>query len=161
LFSWTALILQYVEGDNLYKTMDFTVPAYTPTMPEDSSHTGWPPGNNRGPWWSTIPPGLPGAGKPNPNMLAATNMPKLFVCPSAPRAQPANTFKDYAVVYDAGSFLNGNCCPERTTTPAIPFSGMAWLNSAVKIADVTDGTSNTLFLTEKANNADQSWCLRD
>ena len=61
--------------------------------------------------------------------------------------------KDYSVVYDGGGTLDDeNCCPERTQigdTTKKPFRGMAWVNSAVKIGDVTDGTSNTLFVIEK------------
>ena len=37
-FSWAARILPYVEGDNLYRSIDFNVPAYAPAVPED---TGW------------------------------------------------------------------------------------------------------------------------
>jgi prepilin-type processing-associated H-X9-DG protein len=35
---------------------------------------------------------------------------------------------------------------------------MGWLNSAVKIAHVTDGTSGTLLVVEKHNSFNQSWC---
>ena len=35
---------------------------------------------------------------------------------------------------------------------------MGWVNSALKIADVSDGTSNTFLVMEKANFSNQSWC---
>src|SRR5262249_20863199 len=161
IFSWSALILPYIEGDNVYRLIDLTVPAYAPHVPEDPMLSPWAPASgDRGPGNPTIPAGLPGAGQPNPNIAAATNMPKLFLCPSARRGTwgDTNTMKDYAVVYDSGHLNNENCCPERTTVGNWPYSGMGWLNSKVRIADVTDGTSNTFFLMEKANFSNQSWC---
>jgi len=160
-FSWAARILQYVEGDNLYRNINFSVPAYAQNVPEDTG--GWgpnQPGGDRGPGQPVIPAGLPGAGSANPNILAATSMPKLFICPSAPRGRLGfeNTMKDYAMVYDSGRAGQSElCCPERSGTPA--FNGMGWINSAVKIADVIDGTSNTMHFTEKSNWANQSWCF--
>ncbi|MBP3954577.1 DUF1559 domain-containing protein [Gemmata sp. G18] len=157
-FSWAARILPYVEGDNLYKSINFSVPAYAPNVPED---TGWgTPGSDRGPGQPVIPAGLPGAGSPNPNILAATNMPKLFVCPSAVRGRmgPENTMKDYAMFYDSNRpGFSETCCPERSSAPA--YNGMGWINSTVRIADVSDGTSNTMHYAEKANWANQSWCF--
>jgi prepilin-type N-terminal cleavage/methylation domain-containing protein/prepilin-type processing-associated H-X9-DG protein len=151
-YSWAARILQYVEGDNLYRSINFDAPAYAQNVPED---TGWgSPGSDRGPGQPTW------NGSPNPNILAANNMPKLFVCPSAVRGRlgPTNTMKDYAMVYDSGrgALPGETCCPERSNAPA--YNGMGWINSKVRIADVTDGTSNTMHYTEKSNWANQSWC---
>src|SRR5262249_30094655 len=48
LFSWSAMILPYVEQDNVYKTMNFNVPAYAQNVPE-SPLTPWaPPSGDRG-----------------------------------------------------------------------------------------------------------------
>jgi prepilin-type N-terminal cleavage/methylation domain-containing protein/prepilin-type processing-associated H-X9-DG protein len=162
-FSWSARILPYVEGDSLYKSMNFDVPAYAQNVPED---TGWgSAGADRGPGQPTVPnfTGVPAglAGQPNPNKAAAIAMPKMFVCPSAPRGRLgfANTMKDYAMVYDSGlPNFNERCCPERNQGGGL-FAGMGWVNSQVKMAQVTDGTSNTMHYTEKANWANQSWCF--
>lgn len=157
-FSWTARILQYLEGDNIYATINFNVPAYAPHVPED---TGWgSPGADRGPGQPVIPAGLPGAGQPNPNILAANSMPKIFRCPSALRGRLGleTTMKDYAMFYDSGrANFAETCCPERRSDR--PYNGMGWVNSKVKMADVTDGTSNTMYFTEKSNWANQSWCF--
>src|SRR5262249_53055207 len=56
------------------------------------------------------------------------------------------------------SGFNEWCCPERTQNLNNPYMGMGWVNSAVRIADVTDGTSNTFFLMEKSHYTNQSWC---
>ena len=167
IFSWSAIILPYVEADNVYKIINFNVPAYAPNVPEDPAISPWAPSSgDRGPGNPTVPnvPALFGAlaGQPNPNILAATSMPKVFVCPSAPRGQwgDPNTMKDYAVVYDSGHYNNGNpsenCCPERAQNSN--YVGMGWVNSKIRIADVTDGTSNTFLIMEKANYSNQSWC---
>lgn len=160
-FSWAARILPYVEGDNLYKSINFDVPAYAVAVPED---TGWAAlGGNRGPGNPTITfAGTPlPIGTANPNILAANNQPKMFVCPSALRGRlgTTNTMKDYAMVYDSGVANFGErCCPERNQGGGA-FTGMGWVNSTVRMAEVTDGTSNTMHFTEKSNWANQSWCF--
>jgi prepilin-type N-terminal cleavage/methylation domain-containing protein len=131
-FSWAATILPYVEQEGLYKSIDFTVPAYAVHI--------WENGTDRGP-----------AGNPT-NKLAATSMPKLFVCPSArpPVTDPTRTMqKDYGV--NGGS---GNCCPERTTAGQ---DGVFWVNSQVRITDITDGTSNTFLFMEESAYFNHSW----
>jgi prepilin-type processing-associated H-X9-DG protein/prepilin-type N-terminal cleavage/methylation domain-containing protein len=159
VFSWSARILPYIEGDNLYKSINFNVPAYALNLPEDQGSFGGAPGVDRGPGQPVIPAGLPNAGQPNPNILAATNMPKTFYCPSSPRGRlgPTNTNKDYAMFYDSNraNFVE-TCCPERTAVPQ--YNGMGWINSEVKITGVTDGTSSTMYFGEKSNYATQSWC---
>jgi len=169
-FSWAAMILPFVEGDNVYKTINFTVPAYAQTVPEDPALSPWAPtSGDRGPGNAKVP-NLPLFGslanQVNPNIIAATNMPKVFVCPSAPRGGlggDPNLMKDYAVVYDGGhgTTITENCCPERTNVPNNglgPYSGIGWLNSKVTLSSISDGTSNTLMLAEKANYSNQSWC---
>jgi prepilin-type N-terminal cleavage/methylation domain-containing protein/prepilin-type processing-associated H-X9-DG protein len=174
IFSWAAMILPFVEGDNVYKTINFTVPAYAQTVPEDPVLSPWAPASgDRGPGNAKVPnvPALFGAlaNQVNPNILAATSMPKVFVCPSAPRGGiggDVNLMKDYAVIYDGGRPQSGtsttaeNCCPERQQIGGAggAYLGIGWVNSKVTLASISDGTSNTLMLAEKANYSNQSWC---
>lgn len=157
-YSWSARILQYIEGDNVFRSINFNAPAYSEFVPEELG--GWNPargaGRNRdrGPAQATIP----GLGV-NPNILAANSQPKSFSCPSSPRATfgSPTQMKDYAMYYDGGrANFSETCCPERSCAPA--YNGMGWINSEIRIADVTDGTSSTLFLTEKSHWTNQSWC---
>ena len=156
IYSWAARILPYVEGDNVYKAIDFNRPAYAQNVPEDPRLSPWAPASgDRGPGNPTF------AGQPNPNILASNSQPKVFVCPSAPRAQFGNssTMKDYAIVYDSGRTGFGErCCPERNGSAGQGYTGMGWVNSQVTMGGITDGTSNTFMLTEKAHFANQSWC---
>ncbi len=155
---WAAMILPQMEGDNQFRSMDLNAPAYTAEMPENNSGDspgGWGPASrNRGPGQPTW------NGQPNPNILAANNMPKSFACPSNPGVQfTVMRNKDYSVMYDNNP--NGeSCCPERRLVSTIsrPWTGMGYLNSEIRFADVTDGTSGTLMVVEKTSHLNQSWC---
>jgi prepilin-type N-terminal cleavage/methylation domain-containing protein/prepilin-type processing-associated H-X9-DG protein len=137
--SWAAHLLPYVEADNLFKTIDFSRPAYAEEIWEDISGGGSPV--QRGPGGDVV------------NRPAAISMPKLFACPSARRGStdnpPRTRQKDYGV--NGGS---SGCCPERTSAN---MDGVFWVNSAVRLTEISDGTSNTFLLLEKGNWFDQSW----
>jgi prepilin-type N-terminal cleavage/methylation domain-containing protein/prepilin-type processing-associated H-X9-DG protein len=150
-FSWSAFILPYVEADNVYKLINFNYPAYTPDFeeynadPRSSSKV-----TNLG--VATGPFGSPPAGLGYGDLVnkpAAMSMPKVFVCPSARRANGGNEsyMKDYGI---NGGTQSGGCCNERNTTSR---DGMGWLGSKVKLTDVTDGTSNTFLFLELTNFA--------
>ena len=137
-FSWAAVILPYVEAGNIYNQINFTVNSYATAIWEDISGGGNP--TNRGPAGNAA------------NELAATSMPKVFLCPASLRGSSdtnSTTQKDYGV--NGGT---GACCPERT---AAGMDGVAWVNGKVRLVDITDGTSNTFYLLEKSNYQDQSW----
>jgi prepilin-type N-terminal cleavage/methylation domain-containing protein len=138
-FGWAAYLLPYVEGDNLYHNINFNYPAYTPYFEE----YGVSP---RTPHSGLYNAGVPAAGAGAngygdlTNQLAATNMPKVFVCPAARRVRPESEQKDYGV---NGGIQSHGCCAERSTTKSA--EGMAWLGSQVRMTDVADGTSNTFL----------------
>jgi prepilin-type N-terminal cleavage/methylation domain-containing protein/prepilin-type processing-associated H-X9-DG protein len=155
-FSWAARILPYIEGDNVYRLINFNAPAYAESIPENNSSdtpSGWgPTSRERGPAQATF------NGQPNPNIQASNSQPKIFVCPAAFRVKPENQQKDYALNYDNNP--NGeNCCPERRIRGSRgDFTGMGWINSELRLTDVPDGTSSTFLIMEKSHNFAQSWC---
>ena len=156
IYSWSALILPYMEADNVYRLIDFNKPAYSQNVPEDIGSFINAGQTDRGPGQPTF------GGAANPNVTAANSMPKTFICPTALRGQYASStpMKDYALVYDsAQANFDENCCPERTGQGGTgPFNGMGWVNSAVRPAEIRDGASNTFLVLEKSNFNNQSWC---
>jgi prepilin-type N-terminal cleavage/methylation domain-containing protein len=138
--SWSAFLLPFLEQDPLFKSMDFTKSAYADNIgEEDSGGTGNT--DDRGP-----------AVAGSPNMFAARNMPPVFTCPSVnPSVKFSGTmYKDYGI--NGGT--NDTCCPERTQTNQ---DGVAFLNSKIRLADITDGTSTTFLFMEFAHTANRSW----
>jgi prepilin-type processing-associated H-X9-DG protein len=140
-FGWPAKILPQMEQENLFRAFDFTVPAYASAWRESNANP--PPANppTRGPAGNTR------------NRVPCQSTPNSFICPSAVHPNPLPEFKDYAM--NASSIPS--CCPERNG----PKNGMGWVDSDVRIADVTDGTSNTIYLTESSSYKNQSWIPRN
>jgi type II secretory pathway pseudopilin PulG len=128
-FGWPALILAFTEYHALHESIDFTQPAYALTIPQSTTY-------DRGPAGSPV------------NATAATHMPRLFVCPSAVRVAPSSQYKDFAINYGAG-----HCLPERSLGGN---DGVAWVNSHVRFAQITDGLSNTFLLLEMIHSCNHA-----
>jgi type II secretory pathway pseudopilin PulG len=123
-FGWPALLLPYLEEENLFRTINFDQPSYAVSIPEGF----------------TLDRGPAGGGD---NRFAATHMPKVFVCPSAIRVKPADQFKDYGI--NCGT---GRHAPEQTQQD---MDGIAFVNSHVRLQEISDGVSNTLLFLEFAH----------
>jgi prepilin-type N-terminal cleavage/methylation domain-containing protein/prepilin-type processing-associated H-X9-DG protein len=112
-FSAHSRLLPYLEQDNTYKTIDFTVQ-----------------------WNQPI------------NALACAQRIKTFLCPSDPRtglAPPTLAPSNYRA-NEGNSHL---FLPSDLNTNLPRPNGPFWLNSNHRIADVTDGTSNTAAFSER------------
>ena len=151
-FSWAALSLNFIEGTNIYNAINFTLPAYAASIPETAGPWGGSSGN-RGPAGDAA------------NSTVSVMAPAVFSCPSVPDVGqsvaispgPRGAWKDYAM--NAGS---GFACadPERTVNGPNG-DGMGSANFCVNLRDVTDGSSNTFFLTELSRNAEHSWIAKN
>ncbi len=133
-FGWPAFIMPYMEGSNVHEQINFNLPAYVQSNADYRTGQIRTMGNVA-------------------NRLAADSQPKTFVCPSARRVSLStrSSHKDYGI--NAG--VCDSCCVERNGSQQ---DGMGFLNSAVPMREVTDGTSNTFLLLELANWAPHSWC---
>jgi prepilin-type N-terminal cleavage/methylation domain-containing protein len=131
MWGWPAAILQYVEGGNLANQFDLN---QRPYVSERSDV-----------WFASFGPENQAGAQ---NITPSQQMPKIFSCPTTPPASRGGIgqFKDYAV--NAGGGVNmTSCCPER----ALESDGIGHKNSKVRIAEITDGTSNTFMLLEQAS----------
>jgi prepilin-type N-terminal cleavage/methylation domain-containing protein/prepilin-type processing-associated H-X9-DG protein len=133
-WSWMALSMQYYEQDNLFRVAD------------DFAHAG--PYNYR-PW------GNLNGSQPNP---ALSQVVKLFVCPNDSREEFAT------VVYEPGlpplkvaftAYLG--VCGVDLNSSSQDQRGIFFLKSKVRIAEITDGTSNTLIVGERPPSTDLVW----
>jgi prepilin-type N-terminal cleavage/methylation domain-containing protein/prepilin-type processing-associated H-X9-DG protein len=116
--TWVTYTLPYVEQDNLYKTADF----------------------NRG-------FGQGSRNHPN-NTLTSTSL-KVFKCPSDNDVEIS--FWGAAAVWARGNYAGNNGIGPMTETTAPNTSrpqGVFMLNSKYKLTDITDGTTNTVFVSE-------------
>jgi len=140
-FGWPAPILPFMEQTQIYNAINFSLPMYTSTFFEHTSATA--AGSERGPLGSVA------------NTTAANSQPNTFACPSARRARPISEQKDYAV--NGGlSIVSGKCtCPDRYDNTVM--NGFTSVNSWPKIAEITDGTSNTVMLIEEDHYTDHSY----
>jgi prepilin-type N-terminal cleavage/methylation domain-containing protein len=138
-FGWPAYILPFVEGENVYRMINFNYPAFTPNFEEYGK-------DPRSPTRLTnFGAAASGTGHGDlANQPAALSMPKVFICPAAVRPPNGDTSqKDYGI---NGGIQSMGCCAERSTSKSA--EGMAWLGSHVRMVEVSDGTSNTFLFLE-------------
>ena len=131
-FSPQARLLPYMEQTNLQNLLDFTQPAFT------------------GPFNALVP---------NPQFASAFATPlQVMLCPSDP-AETQNTGAggavysglNYMISYGSGTNANYDL---RWRT-----DGICYENSNAKIRDITDGTSNTVIMSESIRSVGADFTL--
>jgi prepilin-type processing-associated H-X9-DG protein len=145
-WSWLAHLLPYIEQDNLWQRAD------------DWAHSGTPAEFH---WWTFGGPYLTPPTPPNPAMN--TPMP-LYKCPSDPRppvaanvpfneSPGAPTMTATFTWYQGVSGIRGDySAPDDQR-----MNGIFYVASRTRIADVTDGLSNTLIVAERPPCSDLVW----
>jgi len=141
-FSWAALILLFVEQKAMYDMINFNVPAYANSIQEITSGVQGGPVVERGPAGNVA------------NQIPCSTVPKVFKCPSArPIQATIKEQKDYAI--NGGT---GACCPERSNQIAnTQMDGVGYMGLGIRLAEITDGTSNTFLFLEQASHGNHSW----
>jgi prepilin-type N-terminal cleavage/methylation domain-containing protein/prepilin-type processing-associated H-X9-DG protein len=133
-WSTHSQILPWLEQGNLYNQLDFTQP---PWVGQDSSN-----GCNEPPY---------------PTNVACHTPLKIFYCPSESSSE-ANTGSD-GVLYPGSNYcgnqgtafmcdLGDGAGLQSTVVPSLSPNGVFYNQSKVKIAMITDGTSNTVMFSE-------------
>jgi len=130
-FSVHAQLLPYIEQENLSRLIDFTQPLFVGVFP------------------------LPSFGL-NPSMApAAGTVVKTFLCPADGR-QPLFTTNSGGGVHAGTNYMvnlgSGLAGPGASAPngydPRFPTDGMFYYGPGLRFADITDGTSNTLFMSQ-------------
>jgi prepilin-type N-terminal cleavage/methylation domain-containing protein/prepilin-type processing-associated H-X9-DG protein len=124
-FSPQARLLPYIEQANLQSQLDFSQPAFT------------------GPYNAQVP---------NPNFAKAFATPlTLMLCPSDPADTQMVGYLGY--VYGANNYMvSYGSATALNYDDRMPTDGLVFENSSVKFRDVTDGTSNTVFMSESVRS---------
>ncbi len=126
-------LLPYIEQGNLYNSIDFTFPPATPGM---------------GGVINFMPAYQNPAGQ---NGAQCTQLVPMFICPSDPAPMPGNWPGQNNYLASQGSQFLCDLSQQQLSTIApgqVP-NGPFYYLSKVRIADITDGTSNTALFSEK------------
>lgn len=132
-WGWPAFLLPFLDEQRLYDKFDFAASPWTSEMGD--------------PYFRMFGPSLTAT-----NKEACQQMPQVFACPSVVPKGAQHEFKDYAI--NGGGFrieVKENretevhyCCPERGTLS----SGVAFLNSSLRLSQIEDGLSDTYMFLE-------------
>ncbi len=156
--SWATMVLGFIEGNNLFNSVNYLLPAYAASIPETAGPWGGSTGN-RGPQGDLS------------NSTASTMALSTYACPSIPDVMqsiggispgPRGAWKDYGVNGGTGFYY---CCPERFSGGIAGGNpgndGMAAVDLSLNLRDVTDGSSNTFMILELSRNAEHSWIAKN
>ena len=133
MWSWSAMILPFMEANATYALIDFTYPAYC-------NHENMSPKINCSTCEYT-------EGWAANHKIVSESCPAVLQCPSSSQLHP-NTQKDYAV---NGASTDG-VLPERTASK-LKIVGLFCKTETFKLAEIKDGTSNTIMLSELSCSA--------
>lgn len=133
-WSWAVFLLPYLEQDSLFKQLRLDLPCHDPA-----------------------------------NALAVKHSPKVFLCPGAPNDSPTMRMKDSGgnVLAEFGrSHYVANVGQDEPWgyEPALndagwrrTASGPFFRNSKTRVATISDGLSNTVFVGEHTTISDKTW----
>jgi prepilin-type N-terminal cleavage/methylation domain-containing protein/prepilin-type processing-associated H-X9-DG protein len=151
-WSWLARVLAFVEGNNLWAAADAYAAQGDKVVPftEPSPYHYW---NPYGDWSIT-------SGPVNPDNPAFGTIEPLYNCPADPRtlvAQrvPTGNGSSYWDRVALTAYLGVSGIRGDYTAPVgQKWNGILYVRSKVRMADITDGTSNTLLVGERMPSRD-------
>ena len=150
---------------NYYGTRKKFPPGYTATGPYVDGGTDTTPGWA---WGTYLLPYLEQAElfnqfdltKPVQNYPGIQTMVPVFICPADLVTGPfAVTDKSFNPLVTAAPSCYAGCCGSGVSTTAATGNGILYRNSAIRIANILDGTSQTILVEERAwSNVMGVWC---
>lgn len=130
-FSVQARLLPFIEQQNLQKLLDYTHPGFYGAYNNET---------------------------PNPLFANAFSLPlEMFLCPSDPTPTQVAGYDGF--VYGCNSYMISTGSGTGVNyDPRLPTDGVFFGNSSVRFRDVTDGLTNTIFMTEsiRSTGADET-----
>jgi prepilin-type N-terminal cleavage/methylation domain-containing protein/prepilin-type processing-associated H-X9-DG protein len=158
-WSWLALILQYIEQDNLYSLADTW--SKNSVSPAGGVNPPYGPDGHYWPWGDV--PGTPGQNNPVLSVPV-----QLYTCPSESRNISVEdsfgapvAFTDYLGVagfrtkpwpYGFADLVGGDGNSRFATKESA--NGVLYFRSTVRLTDIIDGTSNTFLVGERPPSND-------
>lgn len=133
-YGWATLILPYMEQDNLYKALDpLKVPLHTRYV----------------------------AGAPAADIALLQTKLSVYRCPSDTGPDLANSLNFGSANHFRVAVSNYVGCAGWSATPSYPTQagdcgGMLWGNAKLKLTDATDGTTNTILVSERRYRIDHA-----
>ena len=120
-FSVQSRLLPFVEQQNLQKLLDYTLPGFFGAYNNET---------------------------PNPLFANAFSLPlEMFLCPSDPTPTQVSGYDGY--VYGCNSYMISTGSGTGVNyDPRLPTDGVFFGNSSIRFRDVTDGLTNTIFMSE-------------
>jgi prepilin-type N-terminal cleavage/methylation domain-containing protein len=132
-WSLHSLILPWLEQANLYNSIDFTYPPETPGM-------------------GGVINFMPAYQNPNrQNAVACRTLIQTFLCPSDSAPLDPAWMGQNNYLGSQGTMFMCDLSEQQASTvaPTATPDGIFYYLSSVRVADITDGTSNTAFFSEK------------
>jgi prepilin-type N-terminal cleavage/methylation domain-containing protein len=139
-WSWMALLLPYVEQDNLYNQADTWAHQGTGWQTYGPPYFWWPWGD----FW-TSPPFATAPENP-----ACAQIVKFYKCPMDPRPLTAQDEGGNVVAFTSYLAVGGTSADFGHQ----PGDGITYWQSTTRLTDIKDGTSNTLMIGERPPSAD-------
>jgi prepilin-type N-terminal cleavage/methylation domain-containing protein/prepilin-type processing-associated H-X9-DG protein len=144
-WSWMAKILPYIEQENLYNQANAF--AHTEALPVHW-YEPQPQGTDGWAYWSPWGGWEFGLNQPGQNPALGVEV-STYLCPSDPGPKTLQTSIGGAPLVMAFTDYQGVSGTDYTV-----HDGCLAANYAISIADITDGTSNTLIVGERSNSKD-------
>ena len=144
-WSWLALILPFVEQDNVYKLGDNWAHQWDNyPHPPNTPYYWWPWGDFWTNWATTK--------TANPALGVQMN---LYICPSDWRSLQARTQDGMMVGFTSYLGVSGAPTGDFNVYPSA--TGILYYNSSTRFSSITDGSSNTLMVGERPPSLDQEY----